>query len=184
MIFEIEARVVVKLELQPGDKQPRLLQTQLNLGVSPNIDKTMYLENDLPNANGAHVLTSTLIQGLVSNIHNSHQRGFWNDVEHITFIMSELEKGFVAIADAGEGNFSKTDLPANPVVNFNYDGITFKSPKFNKGSAFYKIAGVDPDKSILFIEIGVDDKPISNDEEIFELWDGANLYTINKNPIK
>jgi hypothetical protein len=68
------------------------------------IDKGI-ANNDLPTKEGTKVLSNVFIQGLVGNIHQGHENGFWNDVEHLKYIISELEKGFAAVANVGTSTF-------------------------------------------------------------------------------
>jgi len=106
MEFEIEGRCVVKLEHKKGEKTSKHVTTDFNLEVSKNIDRSLFLDkDDLPTAKGTKALTQCFIQVLVGNIHNAHQKGFWNDAEHLKYIISELEDGFVRIANIYKSNF-------------------------------------------------------------------------------
>jgi len=105
MEFTLEARVVLTLENKKGMSRSKHISTDFNLNVSDNLDKTQYLENDLPTKEGFKVLSNILIQGLVGNIHQAHERGFRNDAEHLRWVISELERGFVAIAEVGVSTF-------------------------------------------------------------------------------
>lgn len=105
MIFDFEGRCVLQMEHKQGDKTSSHVQTKINLDVSRNLDRSQYLEDDLPTAAGSKVLTNVFVQGLIANIHNAHERGFWNDAEHIKYIISELQRGFVEIPIVGESTF-------------------------------------------------------------------------------
>ena len=105
MEFKIEGRSVVTLEHNKGDKKSKHIQTDFNLDVSGGLDRSMYLENDLPTAVGTKALTIAFVQGLVGNIHHGHQKGYWNDAEHIRYVIEELKKGFVKIADTFPSTF-------------------------------------------------------------------------------
>lgn len=181
MTFEFEGRTVILLEHNPGEPTSRMIGTEINLGVSANLDKTKYLDNNgLPTENGSKILTDVFVQGLLANIHNAHQRKLRDSAEHVRYIISELERGFVAITKAGEGEFTDTDLPANPVISINFNTLSLKTPKYNTGEALYKICEVDPEKQKLYIEYGSDDILIVNDGTKVELWTGATLYPVNK----
>jgi hypothetical protein len=106
MQYSFEAKCVLVMEQKEGEKASKHLQTKFNLDVSPNLDKTQYIDKyDLPTREGAQVLTNVFIQGLIGNIHASNQKGFWNDAEHLRFIISELERGFIEITKIDESTF-------------------------------------------------------------------------------
>ena len=90
--------VVVQLELIPSmdSRKSILVSTSFALDVSVNVDKSVYFDKDgNPTAEGAKVITSTLVQGLSANIHMANQKGFIKDFEHIQQIIDQLQKGFV-----------------------------------------------------------------------------------------
>ena len=104
MEAHFKAEVVINLEGEPGDKNVALKSTDFNLTCSSNIDKSTYLDSGgLPNKDGSVVLSNTLIQGLVGNIHMAHEQGFRDSAEHLRWIISELERGFVAVPTLKQG---------------------------------------------------------------------------------
>lgn len=105
MEYSLEAKVVLDLEFKKDSKTSSHRGTRFNLDVSENLDREIYLEDGLPTKIGAKALTITLIQGLVGNIHVAHQKGYWNDADHLRYIISELEKGFVENADISTSTF-------------------------------------------------------------------------------
>ena len=106
MEFEIEGRCVVKLEYKKGEKTSSHIATDFNLDVSENIDRSNFLdEEDLPTVAGTKALTQCFVQGLIGNIHNAHQKGYWNDVEHLRYIITELERGFATVATTYKSEF-------------------------------------------------------------------------------
>ena len=83
-----------------------MVQAKFNLIVCERLDRSKYLdENDLPTSHGSKSITNVLVHGLIGNIHQAHQRGQWNDAEHMRYIISELERGFVAITTVDAGTF-------------------------------------------------------------------------------
>lgn len=76
--------------------------TDIRLDLSPNLEKKMYLENDLPTKDGTKPLTLGFIQGLVANIHKAHEQGWWDSAAHLRYIIDELQRGFVSVAKVGE----------------------------------------------------------------------------------
>jgi hypothetical protein len=106
MEFSFEARVILELEHKPGWSTAKHVGTKFNLKTSSELDKRMYMDkNDILNNKGSESLTNVLIQGLIGNIHMAHQQGFRNDAEHLRYIISELERGFVAIVEVGISEF-------------------------------------------------------------------------------
>ena len=98
MEFSFKAEVVLTLEHSQNDLTSKHVATDFNLEVSKNMDAKSYLDSDgLPTKDGAKVLTTVLIQGLIGNIHNCHEKGFRDSAEHLRYIISELERGFVAV---------------------------------------------------------------------------------------
>ena len=106
MEFSFEARVILELEHKQGWDKAKHVGTKFNLKTSSELDKRMYMDrNDILNKQGSETLTNVLIQGLVGNIHMAQQQGFRNDAEHLRYIISELERGFVAIVEVGISEF-------------------------------------------------------------------------------
>lgn len=106
MEFSFEATVVLTLEHKKGYVFSRHVSTDFNLDVSENLNKKEYLnEKDLPTEKGSQVLTNVLIQGLIGNIHMAHQKGYRDSAEHLRFIIAELERGFLQVANVEESNF-------------------------------------------------------------------------------
>lgn len=106
MRFSFEAKTVLELEHEHGAKTSKHIETKVNLYPSKNMDKSMYLDKyDLPTAYGSKVLTNVLVQGLIANIHSANNNGFWKDHEHMKYIISELERGFVTIAETDTSTF-------------------------------------------------------------------------------
>jgi len=71
-----------------------------------NLDKERYIEKEtgrLMNP-GIKAVTNTLIQALLCNLHDAHQRGLYDSAEHYREILSELEKGFARPAWIVEEN--------------------------------------------------------------------------------
>lgn len=106
MEFSFEGRVVLTLEHKKGMTTSKHVSTDFNLDVPREFDRSQYLDKeDLPTANGSNVLSNVLIQGLVGNIHLAHEKGYRDSAEHLRWIISELERGFVTVADVEKSNF-------------------------------------------------------------------------------
>lgn len=106
MKLSFEGRCVVEVEHEPGMEKPKHLQTKFNLDVSLNLDRKQYLDKEgLPTGPGVKTLSNVFVQGLIGNIHHAHQKGFWNDADHLRYIISELERGFVQITKTDTSTF-------------------------------------------------------------------------------
>jgi len=106
MEFSFEAKVVLTLEHKQGWKTSKHVSTDFNLEVIGELDRKQYLDKeDLPTEAGSKVFSNVLIQGLVGNIHMAHEKGFRDSAEHLRWIISELERGFVTVANVEQSNF-------------------------------------------------------------------------------
>jgi hypothetical protein len=106
MEFTIEGRCVVTLEHKEGQNTSSHVATDFNLDVSKNLNRKQYLDKeDLPTKDGTKALTQCFVQGLVGNIHQAHQKGYWDSAEHLRYIIAELERGFATVANAYTSNF-------------------------------------------------------------------------------
>jgi hypothetical protein len=108
MEITFEGRCLITLEHRESDNKSSLISTDFNLHVSKNLEESMYFDEELmPNGAGSKALTQCFIQGLVGNIHYSHEKGFRDSAEHLRYIISELERGFIQIADIKKSNFKE-----------------------------------------------------------------------------
>lgn len=106
MEFSFEARVVLTLEHEKGSTASKHVATDFNLYLGGPLDKKQYLDNqDLPTEVGSKALSNVLIQGLVGNIHMAHEKGFRDSAEHLRWIISELERGFVSVGKVKSSKF-------------------------------------------------------------------------------
>ena len=106
MEFSFEARVVLTLDHQIGLKKSKHVSTDFNLIIKKPLDEKQYLDAEgLPTKAGSQALSNVLIQGLVGNIHMSHEKGFIDSAEHIRWIISELERGFFTVATTKTSEF-------------------------------------------------------------------------------
>lgn len=104
MQYSLTAIVKIRLGHVPGSTNSQHEGTDLRLEVSKNLDQQQYNDKrGLPTAKGSQALTLALVQGLVGNIHAAHQKGYRDSAEHLRHIISELERGFIKVATAGEG---------------------------------------------------------------------------------
>jgi hypothetical protein len=93
MEVQFEASVILGLD----SDNKNVSDVLVGLSVSDNLDKSKYLDSDdLATEVGALVVTQVLVQGLIGNIHYAHNKKYRDSAEHLRFIISELERGFVA----------------------------------------------------------------------------------------
>lgn len=52
-------------------------------------------------------LSNVLVQGLIGNIHLAHEKGFRDSAEHLRWIISELERGFIEVTNVQQSNFKQ-----------------------------------------------------------------------------
>lgn len=95
----------VTMEHHKGMPTSQHVATDFFLEVSENLDKNIYLQNGLPTKDGLKPLTQTFIQGLVGCIHFGHNNGWWDSAEHIRYIIDEIQRGFIQVAQTKESNF-------------------------------------------------------------------------------
>lgn len=104
MDLKFKVYVEVKFEDETIDRKYGVMQRtklklnecRLALTASENIEHSQYLdEQGYYNKQGTEVITNVLIEGLLTNLHASHDRGYWDSAEHLRHIIAELEKGFV-----------------------------------------------------------------------------------------
>ena len=106
MEFSFEAKVVLTLEHKPGMSTSKHVATDFNFYVSKELDINKYLDKEsLPNKDGSNAISNVLIQGLVANIHMAHEKGFRDSADHLRWIISELEQGFVQVTNVEKSNF-------------------------------------------------------------------------------
>jgi len=98
----------IELSYEKGAPKSKHVATNIRLEVSENLDKKQYLDPEgRPTAEGCRALTHALIQGLVANIHNAHQKGWRDSAEHLRHVIQELERGFVQVADVQDGTMDQ-----------------------------------------------------------------------------
>jgi hypothetical protein len=120
MIFSFKGECILELEYEKGMTQSKHYSTKVHLSVSDNLSEDAYIDDEgLPNKDGIKALTNVFIQGLIANIHVAQDRDYWKDHEHIKYIISELERGFVNIAQIGTSEWKDLASPPNKIINKN-----------------------------------------------------------------
>jgi hypothetical protein len=107
MEFKIEGKSVVTLGYKKGERSS-VISTDIQLQLPKELDENMYFNKEgLPNKEGTKALSQCFIQGLIANIHQAHQNGLRDSAEHLRYIISELERGFVELVDVSKGNIDE-----------------------------------------------------------------------------
>src|SRR5438270_783231 len=85
----------VIMEYEQG-KRPHLKETNIALELSPNLEKSEYLNPDgTHHKGGMKAVTQAFIQGLIGNVKIADQRGWWKEGAHMQYIIDELQRAFV-----------------------------------------------------------------------------------------
>ena len=107
MTFSFEGIVKVTAEHTKGSSTSKHVSTDFYLEVSDNLDDKKYMnKDDVLTAEGSKAVAQCFVQGLIANMHFAHNQGYRNDVEHLRYIISELERGFSSVADTMQGNYT------------------------------------------------------------------------------
>lgn len=107
MEFKIEGKSIVTLGYKKGERSS-VISTDIHLHIPKELDESMYFDKEgLPNKEGTKALSQCFIQGLIANIHQAHQKGLRDSAEHLRYIISELERGFVEVVDVSKGNIDE-----------------------------------------------------------------------------
>lgn len=103
---EIELLVGLPNEIKEGHNRVQHLGVGFAIDVTEPLNKEQYVDEDgVPNKNGCFIATSVMVQGLLANIHVSHQQGFRDSAEHLRYIIAELERGFIEVPTIEKGTF-------------------------------------------------------------------------------
>ncbi len=98
---QFEVQVLTSVTFTDKGKQGSVLDsTDVYLNLPIQFDKAAYYEGDQLSANGVQAVTSTLIEGLLANLHGAHINGTRDSAEHLRYIIDRLEQGFVRLVDA------------------------------------------------------------------------------------
>lgn len=106
MEFNLQGKSMITLDYEKGNETSTLVQTKILLSVDDRVDHDHFFKADgLPSAAGTKALSQCFTQGLVANIHQAHENGYWNNAEHLRYIIQQLENGFAHVGTVGEGEY-------------------------------------------------------------------------------
>lgn len=100
MLYQLETKIKLTLEHEPGWTTSKHKECKIQLNIPSNFDANQYFDKEGNlTANGAKSQTIVMLSGISANIHASHQAGVWDSAEHLRYIINELEKQFVQVAN-------------------------------------------------------------------------------------
>lgn len=98
-----EGRARLHLKQEPGAKTSQASHTDIRLETSSNVNKQVYYDGQGNMRQPAlKPLTQTFIQGLIANVKYGHDRGWWNESEHMRYIIDELGRSFATPTEKPE----------------------------------------------------------------------------------
>lgn len=96
----IKLTTTIDIEPKAGGKST-IKGVMLDMKLPDGLDESAYYDEEgRPNPRGVQAISSTLIQGLLANIHGAHQNLTRDSAEHLRYVIGELERGFVALVKA------------------------------------------------------------------------------------
>jgi hypothetical protein len=102
MKLTYEVTSILEVEYNEKKDSMKHIASYYNLNVDHPLDLQSYLDKDgAPNKEGCQCVTTVLVQALIGNIHACNQMGYMNDAEHLRYIISELERGFIENVNVG-----------------------------------------------------------------------------------
>lgn len=107
--MKVKFTTTCSVEVEHIDQQtkPKHVETCFALDVSSNLDVSKYVDEDsVITAVGSQVVTQTFVQGLLGNIHMAHQRGYRDSADHLRYVISELERGFIQVVKINQGHMN------------------------------------------------------------------------------
>lgn len=91
--FGVGTMIVAEADFKKGTS--KLISCDVQLFADDDKTEAAWRGADgVVNKDGLKAQTQGLIQGLIANIHFAHQREYWDSVEHLRYIIENLEKGF------------------------------------------------------------------------------------------
>lgn len=94
MEYSFLVTAVLNLEYKSDKHRSAHVSTNIGLEVSENLNKETYLDKDNNiSKDGSQAITMTLVQGLVANVHMTHESGYRDPKEHLDYIIKELKRG-------------------------------------------------------------------------------------------
>lgn len=87
---------------EKDDAHSTIEGVEIRLYLAENLDPKAYFDSEgKPVHASIKPTTQCFIQGLLANLHYAHQQGFWDSADHLRYIVRELERGFIRVANVG-----------------------------------------------------------------------------------
>lgn len=101
--IKVQLQAIVQLDLvkKSSESKAKLEECCIDL-LTPEGLVGYRDEEDKLTKEGIKALTNVLVQGLNANIQGSHQGKKWDSAEHLRYVISELERSFVAVTNVIE----------------------------------------------------------------------------------
>jgi len=93
--FSFTAISRLTIEHTQGAVNSQFKSCDLRLELSNNLNKDMYIRNELPTKEALKPITQALIHGLIVNMRMGAARGWWKEGEHMQYVIDELQRAFV-----------------------------------------------------------------------------------------
>lgn len=94
----------ITLEHEQGTPTSQLKSTDLRLEVSGNLDKTIYIDGKgLPRKDALKPISIALLHGIFVNIKMGHDKGWWNEAEHMKYIIDQLQRVYISTSPGNPG---------------------------------------------------------------------------------
>lgn len=98
MKFEFSAKAKIELESINISNVTKLNFCEFVLKIPKNVDENEYYnDSEMLNIYGAKMASLVFLNGIMANIHSSHQAGVFDSAEHFRWVISEMETLFVKI---------------------------------------------------------------------------------------
>lgn len=76
-----------------GEEKSKAVHADVRLEVSKNLSKKHYHNSDgTPTQHAIKPTTIALVSGLVANVKYAAQQGWWNEQEHIDYIIEQIKR--------------------------------------------------------------------------------------------
>lgn len=100
MEFHFAVISKMTLEQKKGEIKSFLKTADVRLEVSPNLDKSRYLDRDgLPLQDANMPILNTLVVGIVSHMRYAAQKGWMKEGEMMNYVTEQLHRAFVHPSD-------------------------------------------------------------------------------------
>ena len=98
--MKLEFIVTSKLQVEATPTSTIFSSAHFTLKIPSILDQNRYIDkNGVYTLAGTQVITNTLVQALIGNIHVAHENKVWDSAAHLRKVIQELEDGFIRIPE-------------------------------------------------------------------------------------